>query len=471
MPLEPDPMALRLYFQFGYIPDPWTPFHQVRKLPPASWLIYSSAGKLREGRYWRLPSQAPDASFGWTEREAEERLRRELDEAVRQRLVSDVPVGAFLSGGIDSSSVVASMALQTAAPVKTFSIGFDEAEFNELPYAREVARKYGTEHHEAIVRPNAIALVSSLIRHFDEPFADSSAIPTFVVSELASQYVKVVLTGDGGDELFGGYDTLAKMQRLRWADSIPSMMRAGLASLAAHLPHGAYGKNYLRVISRPSALTRYFELCSPRFLREQLLPSDWILPDGMEPLFRALPHAFLTDENDILRQVQHFEATAKLAGDILVKVDRMSMANSLEVRCPLLDHNLAELAMRFPMAWKLRQSVGKQIFRQAVGNRLPQSVLSQPKRGFGVPLAAWFRGPLREFTWDHLTDARATRRGIVSTDAVQCLLREHESGRRDNSHCLWALLMFELWYRDFEEASPDRESVAGIATPATTPST
>ena len=452
--LEPDPHALRLYFPFGYIPDPWSPFQNVCKLAPGGWLKYSTRGGVREGKYWRLPEPQESAPAGWSEQRAADEIRQVFDESVKLRLISDVPLGAFLSGGIDSSSVVASMALQTSAPVKTFAIGFEEAEFNELPYAREVARKYNTEHHEIIVRPNAIDLVSRLVRHFDEPFADSSAIPTYIVSEFAAQNVKVVLTGDGGDELFAGYDSIGEMERLRWLDRVPKPLRGWIGSLAKALPYSAYGKNYLRLLGQPDPLRRYFEVLQPRFLLERLLSPSWLLPEGTGFLFETFPDALLPGQVDILTQVQYFEATAKLTGDFLVKVDRMSMANSLEVRCPLLDHRLAELAMRIPTAWKRRGGVGKHILRKAIGDRLPPALLTRSKMGFAVPLSIWFRGSLRDFLRDHLTSARAAARGIVSQKFVELLLTEHESGRRNNYHWLWLLLMLELWFRDFEDAGP-----------------
>jgi len=461
VPLEPDPHALRLYFPFGYIPDPWSPFQNVRKLAPGGWLKYS-LGSAREGRYWRLPVPQESAPAGWSERHAADEVREVFDESVKLRLISDVPLGAFLSGGIDSSSVVASMALQTSTPVKTFSIGFEEAEFNELPYARDVARKYNTEHHEIVVRPNAIDLVSRLVRHFDEPFADSSAIPTYIVSEFAAQTVKVVLTGDGGDELFAGYDSIGRMQRLRWLDRVPKILRSSIGSLAKALPYAAYGKNYLRLLGQPDGLRRYFELLQPRFLLERLLSPGWLLPEGNQFLFETFPDSLLPGQVDILTQAQYFEATAKLSGDFLVKVDRMSMANSLEVRCPLLDHRLAELAMRIPTAWKRRGGVGKHILRKALGHRLPPALLTRPKMGFAVPLSIWFRGSLRDFLRDHLTSAKATGRGIASPKFVELLLAEHESGRRDNYHWLWLLLMLELWFREFEDASPRACSAASV---------
>jgi asparagine synthase (glutamine-hydrolysing) len=451
VPLDIDHEALRLYFLFNYIPEPWTAHQTVRKLAPGGWLRYHANGKIDEGRYWKLPAPAEEARAGFTETSAREQLRDAFDEAVRMRLISDVPLGAFLSGGIDSSSVVASMAMQTKEPVKTFSIGFEEPDFNELPLAALVARKYKTEHHEIIVRPNSVDLVSKLVRHFDEPFADSSAIPTYLVSEFAAQHVKVVLTGDGGDELFAGYQSFVDIQSLRRVDRVPLPARKLLSLIAGMLPYSAYGKNYLRMISRPSALERYFEHESPHFLLRSLLTPEWMPRSDAAYLTRTLAHCLLPNGADVLTQALYFEATAKLTGDMLVKVDRMSMANSLEVRCPMLDDKLAALAAQIPHAWKLRNGRGKDIFIQALGDRLPAELLQQPKRGFGVPLSLWFRGSLRGFLWDHLTSASFLNRGIVSPEFVRYLLSEHDKGRRNNYHHLWKLLMLELWFREWEQ--------------------
>jgi asparagine synthase (glutamine-hydrolysing) len=453
VPLEIDREALQLYFLFNYIPDPWSPYLEIRKLAPGGWLRYHQDGRTEQGRYWRLPAPAEQASPGFTETAARQQLRDSFDEAVRMRLIADVPLGAFLSGGIDSSSVVASMALQTKEPVKTFSIGFEEPDFNELPLAALVARKYKTEHHEIIVRPNSVDLVSKLVRHFDEPFADSSAIPTYLVSEFAAQHVKVVLTGDGGDELFAGYQSFFDVEQLRRLDGVPLPARKLLGSIANRLPYSAYGKNYLRMISRPTALERYFEHESPHFLLQSLLTPEWMPPADAAYLTRALSHCLLPNGADVLTQALYFEATAKLTGDMLVKVDRMSMANSLEVRCPMLDDRLAALAAQIPHAWKLRNGRGKDILIQSLGDRLPAELLRQPKRGFGVPLALWFRGSLRSFLWDHLTSASFLNRGIVSAEFVRYLLDEHDRGRRNNHHHLWKLLMLELWFRDWESHS------------------
>jgi asparagine synthase (glutamine-hydrolysing) len=449
VPGEIDPEALRLYFQFSYIPDPRTAYCNVEKLEPGGWLTYDRDGTVRRGRYWKLPAPSEHAPAEMTEAETRDRLRETFDESVRLRMIADVPLGAFLSGGIDSGSVVASMSMQSKAPVKTFSIGFEEAAFNELDDARQVARMYKTEHHEIIVRPDSVDLILLLARHFDEPFGDSSAIPTYLVSEFAARHVKVALSGDGGDELFAGYESFWAIDRLRGLDRTPQLARRALAAVADLLPYSAYGKNYLRMISRPSALERYFELnYAPYYLRRQLLTPDWMLPGDAAFLQRTFAQCLLPNGADILTQALYFEATAKLTGDMLVKVDRMSMANSLEVRCPLLDQELALLAAKIPHSWKLGPGKGKRILIDALGERLPPELLTRPKRGFGVPLSLWFRGPLKSFLWDHLRSAEFRGRGITSAGFVDHLLEEHDRGRRDNSHWLWMLLMLELWFRE-----------------------
>jgi asparagine synthase (glutamine-hydrolysing) len=453
VPLDHDREALQLYFQLGYIPDPWTPYVAIRKLAPGGWLRCDADGRIEQGRYWAMPVPADRPSAGLSELEACDYVRNAFDQAVKMRLISDVPVGAFLSGGIDSTSVVASMALQSPKPIKTFSIGFEEPGFNELALAAALARKYGTEHHQMIVRPDSVDLVSKLVRHFDEPFGDSSAIPTYLVSGFAARYVKVALSGDGGDELFAGYESFLDIERRRVLDYVPSALRAVLSRFADLLPYSAYGKNYLRMISRPTALGRYFESASPHYLLQRLLAPEWMPPADAAFLIRKMTHALLpggtiADASDALTQALYFEATAKLTGDMLVKVDRMSMANSLEVRCPMLDHEFAELAARIPHCWKLKNGRGKDIFIRAVGHRLPPELLRQRKRGFGVPLASWFRGSLRSFVWDHLTSRTFLDRRMVSPAFVMHLLEEHDRGRRDNHHHLWKLLMLELWFQE-----------------------
>lgn len=451
VPLETDEEALRWYFQFSYIPDPASPYVGIRKLKPGGWLRFERSGAVTEGTYWQFPEPAAEAPSGWTEARAVEEVRAKFDEAVRVRLVSDVPLGAFLSGGIDSSSVVASMAAQTREPVRTFSIGFEEAAYNELPYARQVAERYQTQHHELVVRPDSVQLAGRLVRHFDEPFGDSSAIPTFLVSEFAAQHVKVTLTGDGGDELFAGYESFFALEKLRWLDRVPQLARRMLGAVADRLPYEAYGKNWLRMASRPTALMRYFELnYTPHFLQRRLVSRGHWLPAEEAYWRQELGAYLLPGDVDVLRQALHFEATAKLTGDMLVKVDRMSMAASLEVRCPMLDHELAELAMRVPARWNLRDGHGKDILIRALRDRLPAELLTRPKKGFGVPLPLWLRTSLREMVWDHLTSRRFLERGWVDGAFVRYLLEEHDRQRRDNYHWIWMLLMLELWFRERE---------------------
>jgi asparagine synthase (glutamine-hydrolysing) len=463
IPLDVDAEALRQYFRFSYIPDPLSPFEQVKKLEPGSWLLYSHTGQVRRGRYWTLP--APTERNTITDpTDLYASIRRVFDESVKMRMIADVPLGAFLSGGIDSSSVVASMALQSPDPVKTFSIGFEEDHYNELEYASAVAARYRTEHHTMIVRPDSVDLVPKLVWHFDEPFADSSAIPTYLVSQFAVQHVKVVLTGDGGDELFAGYPNLLALDGLRKFDAIPGFVRRGIEAVSGWLPYHAYGKNYLWMMSRRTALERYFEHNhTQHYVSRNLLANGWMMPLE-EPVVRgAFVDCLLPDGADLVSQALYFEATAKLTGDMLVKVDRMSMANSLEVRCPLLDHELAELAATIPHAWKMRNGVGKYCFTEAMKQRLPDVVWNRPKRGFSVPIREWLRGPLREMLYDHVLGPRFLERGFVSREFLKTLIQEHMDARRDNRQTLWALLMLELWFRQWQDA-PVSAGAAALAT-------
>lgn len=452
VPLEVDQEALRLYFQFGYIADPYTAFRGVRKLMPGSWLEYSANGEVKQGRYWKLPPFSKENRTGLSEAQTRARLRELFDESVRIRMIADVPLGAFLSGGIDSSLVVASMALQSPEPVKTFSIGFEESEYNELPYARMIANKYRTEHHDIVVRPNSLDLIQKLVRHYDEPFADSSAIPTFIVSEFAVQHVKVALSGDGGDEFFAGYSVIGDVQKLQFADNLPSSLRKLISWTSGRLPYSAYGKGLLRAVGAPTPLDRYFnQNYTGYYLRERMLNSEWMLPSNASYLQSFLPDNFQPGETDIISQLMYFEATNLLTGDFLVKVDRASMAASLEVRCPLLDHHLAEFATLIPTNWKWQNGRGKRILIDTFADRLPPELVNRTKMGFGVPLDHWFRGPLRDLLHDSLLGRRFLDRGIASTESVHYILNEHDSGRRSNHHQLYALLMLELWFQSLEE--------------------
>jgi asparagine synthase (glutamine-hydrolysing) len=451
VPLEPDRDALRLYFEFNYIPDPLSAYRAIRRLPAGSWMTYQR-GTVEQGRYWQAPAPVAEAAPGFTHGDAVARVREKFDEAVRVRMIADVPLGAFLSGGLDSSSVVASMALQSKEPVKTFSIGFEDSKFSELPYAAMVAKKYGTEHHEIVVRPDSIGILQKFVKHFGEPFADSSAIPTFLVSEFAARYVKVALSGDGGDELFGGYTSFRKVQELSGFDRVPQAMRLAASWISARLPYAALGKNYLHMISRRTGMERYFAFnYAPFHMRSRLLRPEWMMPAEAGFIARMMPECLLGEEAGTLSQVMYFETTANLIGQMLVKVDRMSMANSLEVRCPLLDHELAELAATIPHAWKIQGGKGKRILVDAVGDRLPKELFDHPKTGFDIPLVDWFRGSLREFLRDHVTDPRFLSHDIVAPDFLRELLDEHDAGRRDNSHWLWSILVLALWFQEIEQ--------------------
>lgn len=447
---ELDRRALQLFLQFTWIPDPWTIFRDAHKLPPGCWLEIDSSGECRMERYWSFPPPRQTSLPNSAKPEMRERIRAKIDESVRLRMIADVPLGAFLSGGIDSSIVVSSMALQSSRPVTTFSIGFEEAAYNELGYARLVAEKYQTDHHEIIVRPNAIDLVEKLVRQFDEPFADSSAIPTFIVSEFARRHVKVALSGDGGDELFAGYDIFQRAGQLERFGWMPGPVRSGASYVADVLPYQARGKNYLHMLTRHTARERYLESnYAPYQMRKRMLDPQWLL--GFEDLPREW---FGNSGGDLLSEMLYFEAVCKLPGDMLVKVDRMSMLASLEVRCPLLDHELAELSAEVPNAWKIRGGRGKAILVDAMADRLPPELLRRPKSGFAVPLSPWLRGPLREMLRDHLTGSSFEGRQIARPAAVRELIEEHESGRRDNHTWLWSLLVLEMWFRQVETAEP-----------------
>jgi asparagine synthase (glutamine-hydrolysing) len=461
VPLEVDKEGLQLYFQFGYIPDPFSAFRAVKKLMPGCWLEYGMDGETRHGRFWRMPEFTPGEPERLGQAETCARLRQSFDEAVRIRMIADVPLGAFLSGGIDSSLVVASMSLQSTEPVKTFSIGFEEAAYNELEYAAMVAKQYGTDHHEILVRPDSVDLITKLVWHFDEPFADSSAIPTYVVSEFAARHVKVALSGDGGDEFFAGYQTLGNIERFQSMDRVPGALRQVASWMASALPYSAYGKNRLRALGSPSALDRYFESnYNAYFLLKRLLRPEWMPPTGSAYLRRILPDCFPPNGGDVMAQAQYFEAVTNLTGDMLVKVDRASMAASLEVRCPMLDHHFAELAAAIPLSWKRRNGKGKIILLEALGDRLPPALLTRPKMGFGVPLDRWFRGPLRELASDTLTGKKFLERGIVEPDFVRYLLAEHASGRRNNHPQIYGLLMLELWLQNVEGPARAPEPLA-----------
>ena len=445
---EIDLAALDHYLAYLYTPRDRAIFCGIRKLPPGHYLKLHD-GRLSIEQYWQLPIVE---TFRGSEEEALEQLEETLSAAVQSHMLSDVPLGAFLSGGIDSSVVVALMARASERPVKTFAIGFDESEFNELPHARRVAAHLGTEHHEFVVKPDATTILDRLIWHFDEPFADSSSIPTWYVSELARRHVTVVLSGDVGDELFGGYDRYLPHPRVQSFDRlVPGVGRAVASAAWRALPHGTRGKNFLRHVARDNA-GRYLD--SVTFYhgdeRAALLSPDVRQALGAweseaffrKPLdrFQALPFA---------AQMMAFDFETYLPEDCLTKVDRMSMAHSIESRVPLLDHLVIEFAASLPVGMKINGDRRKHILKQLAFRLMPRELLDRPKQGFGVPIGHWFRGSMRDVFGDVLRSQEARHRGYFNAPFVDRILEEHLAGRRDHSLRLWQLVVFELWHRQY----------------------
>jgi asparagine synthase (glutamine-hydrolysing) len=457
---ELDRDALGEYLTYHYVPAPRTIFASVRKLPPASTLVLPLDGGAPEiSRYWRLRF-APEPRT--SEAEWIERLEAELADAVRSHMISDVPIGAFLSGGMDSSTVVALMAQASPTPIRTFSIGFDEADFDELRFARQVAARYGTDHYELVVKPSALDVLPKLAWHLDEPFADSSAIPTYYVAKITREHVTVALSGDGGDENFAGYRRYARAMALgARMDRSPARLARPLLRLGSHLlPVGAPGQAYAGLLGA-GPLERYARLITyerPETLR-RALTDDWA--DVAARVSAVASFGRLTAESgspDPVSTLQDIDILTYLPDDILAKVDRTSMAVSLEARVPLLDHRLMEFLATIPSSLKLRDGSGKYLLKRAMAAHLPSEIPARKKMGFGVPLAAWFRAELREMTHDLLLAPRTRQRGIFRPSWVEWLLRTHEAGRRDCSARLWALLCFELWARQWLDRSPGARS-------------
>lgn len=455
VPLAVDERALHHYLSLGYVPGAQTALRQICKLPPASTLLWQN-GQLSIERYWSLPYQ-PKLTI--SEDEAAEQTLALLREATRLRLLSDVPLGAFLSGGIDSSAVVACMAESMNEPVKTFSIGFEDDSFDERPFARLVAQRYATDHHEFVVKPDALAVLPELVWAYGEPFADSSALPTYYVAQMTRRHVTVALNGDGGDEAFAGYERYVAQQLAGHYERIPGWLRQGLITpLARRLPEPAGHKNpvrrfkhfvlaqavpperrYARWLTMMDSATRQ-GLYTPAFA-QQVNGLDTI-----EPLVAAQAAA---DSREWLDQVLFADNTTYLPDDLLVKVDIATMCHSLEGRSPFLDHHLAEFAARLPSSYKLRGRNGKYILKKALAGLLPAEILQREKSGFAVPLAQWFRTELRPVAYQVLLDPHTLQRGMFDATALRRLLDEHSSGRVNHRNRIWALLMLELWFRTY----------------------
>ncbi len=455
--------AVDAYLSFGYVPDPLAIFRDTHKLPPGHHLTFER-GHVSVRSYWDFDFEHDEDRR--SEEDYLEELRELLDEAVRVRLVADVPLGAFLSGGVDSSTVVGLMSRAIDRPVKTFSIGFHEDSYNELKYARLAAQRFGTDHHEFIVTPDICSVVDELVWHFDEPFADSSAIPTYMVSKMAREHVKVVLSGDGGDELFAGYTRYVIDRKRSGFTRVPESIRRGVMQpLGRALPHGAWGRNLIHNVAL-EPLDRYIEEVSvfTRLNKRALYTHDFKGHfngnGGAAQLFHE--HAARVTSSDELNRLLYLDSKTYLPGDILTKVDRMSMANSLEARVPLLDHKLIEFVTRIPASLKMKGFETKHIFKRAVADLVPAEILQRPKQGFGVPIERWINEQLRERVHGTLLEAR-TQRGYTELNYVEKLLNEHERGRRDHSMELWALFMLELWHRRFVDTPGVESHIASDA--------
>ena len=444
--------ALMQYMYLGYVPDPATAFSKIHKLPPGHLLEFQH-GELRVRKYWDLPEYGTHASM--SEEECLEEMEARLAEATRIRLISDVPLGALLSGGTDSSTIVALMARASSRPVKTFAIGFRQADFDESQYARLVAQKFATEHHELILEPDVVASLEKLTSSMEEPFSDPSILPTYFVSCLARQHVTVALSGDGGDELFAGYTRYGIQQRRQAAALIPKgAWRFYRERLFPLLPKAMRGRQFSYNLSLPwqeryadevcliPAFERDMPLLSPEFratIAESGDPQDILLQ-----LFANAP------ASDPISKMLYVDTKTYLVEDILTKVDRMSMLTSLEVRVPILDHTFVEWVTSLGPEWKMRDGKQKYIFRklaERVG--VPREVLYRPKRGFALPLVHWTRNEMKDLILGVLLDPCTLQRGYLDPKGVRHLLDEHMSGKRNHSGRVWRLLLFELWHRNF----------------------
>jgi asparagine synthase (glutamine-hydrolysing) len=459
IPRDVDHEALDAYLAYRWVPSPRTAFSGVRKLEPGSVLTFDG-GEPRTERYWHLDF-ANKRTIG-DPRELGEEIREQLRAAVGLRMVSDVPLGAFLSGGVDSAAVVAAMAEQSAAPVKTFSIGFANDEYNELPAARLVAEQFGTEHHEHVVEPNAIELIEKIVRHYGEPFADASAVPSFYLSEMASRHVTVALNGDGGDETFAGYTRYAAQALLGRMDWIPASAKRALGRAGSLLPASgrkespisrarrlaggialAPADRYIAYMTRLNGLDRT-KLYTPSYAA---MLKDSIVDDVI-----ALPWQ-QSSADDLVDRMLDVDTLTYLPDDLLTKIDIATMAYSLEGRSPLLDHEFMQFAASLPSTCKLSGRSHKVAFRAALRGWVPDSILDAPKRGFRLPVHDWFRNELYGYTRDMLLDPATRGRDMFQASYVENLIESHAAGVADNSQAIWTLLMFELWQREMVDAA------------------
>lgn len=454
--ISPDYHAIDLYLTHQFVPSPLTAFDGIKRLRPGEYLTCDLKGNVKTQCYWE-PLISRKTSAPKEEIEAE--LLHRLRESVRMRMISDVPLGAFLSGGTDSAAIVAFMAQVSTRPVKTFSIGFEEESFNELPYARLLAQRYGTDHHEMIVKPNAAEVLPILVRHYNEPFADSSALPTYYVSKMTRRHVTVALSGDGGDESFAGYDNYASILGWNKWDVWPlwgrKMLSDGGRRLLNTFPHN----------NSAARLRRGLAMFGAENVKARRLQFGTILKSeekrlAYTPLFRELisrspdledPLAAYPFEEgmDALDWLMRHDQNYYLPDCLMVKTDIASMANGLEVRCPFLDHEFVEFAATIPSRLKRDAGGGKAILKRAVKDILPAEILKKPKTGFGLPIAKWFRNELAPMLKESLLDEKSERRGLFEQRLLRKMVNEHVEGRRNWSNRLWAFLFLELWFREF----------------------
>ncbi|MBV9216897.1 MAG: asparagine synthase (glutamine-hydrolyzing) [Acidobacteria bacterium] len=453
-----DHQALDSYFSFLCIPAPQTAFKAIRKLEPGHWLKWQH-GALETHRYW-LPDFSKKIRI--SDNEAIEETTRILRESTRLRMISEVPLGAFLSGGVDSSTVVALMAQESTNPVKTFSIGFEEEDFSELKYARRVAEHVGAEYHEFIVRPDTLEVLPTLVEHYGEPYADSSALPTYYVSRETRKFVTVALNGDGGDESFAGYERYMAMELAELYSRIPRPVRSLLIEGPVNLlPTSEVRKTRVRDVQRfftsanESRKERYFRWMSTfkPAVKPTLYTTDFAASLNGQKARDVLDRWFdQANGTGVLDATLLTDQMTYLPNDLLVKVDIASMANSLEARSPFLDHHLIEFAASLPESLKMNRLRPKSLLKKVAARLVPKEVIYRRKMGFGVPVGRWFRGEMKDFLRETLLSREARGRGIVTNSVVEEYLDEHIDGRADHTFQLWTLLMLELWFQRFIDA-------------------